>query len=254
MSSGLGIALETYDALLSATGTAALPVTLFEAFDRLMPVREIYGFELRRGRAPSPILSLGRGSGAAGRVEAYSRRYYGGDPLGVAMRRSRAGFALQLHRIDPNDIADSDYRHECYEQPRFGEKICLVMERGESWLVLSLFRPVVREALSRETRGRLHELASLTLPMLAKHQALTAGGTGIGDSFVSRIEVRLAAIHPGLTTREREVCARTLGGMTAEAIALDLGIGQSSVLTYRRRAYQRLGISAIQQVLPSLGL
>ena len=42
--------------------------------------------------------------------------------------------------------------------------------------------------------------------------------------------------------------------MTAEAIAIDLGIGQSSVLTYRRRAYHRLGISNIQQLLPALGL
>jgi DNA-binding CsgD family transcriptional regulator len=42
--------------------------------------------------------------------------------------------------------------------------------------------------------------------------------------------------------------------MTAEATALDLGISPASVLTYRRRAYQRLGISSIHQLLPALGL
>jgi DNA-binding CsgD family transcriptional regulator len=254
MASGLGIPLQTYDALLSATGTAALAPTLFEAIDRVMPVREIYGFELRRGQAPSPIVSLGRGEGASRRVDAYSARYYAGDPLGIAMRRTRPGFALQLHRIDPRDIDDVEYRYECYEQPRFGEKICLVMERGESWLVLSLFRPLASAGLSMDTGARLRDLANLVLPMLAKHRALTVGDTTVGQSFIARIEARLSATYPALTARERDVCARTLGGMTAEATAFDLGIGQSSVLTYRRRAYQRLGISSIHQLLPSLGL
>lgn len=254
MASGLGTALETYDALLSATGTAALAPALFEAIDRVMPVREIYGFELRQGRSPSPIVSLGRSSGAAGRVDAYSMRYYTGDPLGVAMRRTRPGFALQLHRIDPDDIGDAAYRYECYEQPRFGEKISLVMARGESWIVLSLFRPVAQDRLSVSARERLCELGGLALPMLAKHRQLTAASHPQAESFIDRIETRLCYSHPTLTAREREVCARTLGGMTAEATALQLGISQTSVLTYRRRAYQRLGISSIHQLLPALGL
>jgi hypothetical protein len=83
--SSAGLDLQTYDALLSAAGTAALPERLFDAIDRIVPVREIYGFELAPGAAPAPIVSLGRGAGAAARVDAYSRRYYPGDPLGAAI-------------------------------------------------------------------------------------------------------------------------------------------------------------------------
>ena len=32
--------------------------------------------------------------------------------------------------------------------------------------------------------------------------------------------------------------------MSVEATALDLGIGKSSVLTYRQRAYQRLNVTS----------
>ena len=254
MALGLGTALQTYDALLSALGTAMLEPVLFEAIDRVMPLREMYGFELRPGQSPSPIVSLGRGSGVADRVDAYSMRYYAGDPLAVAMRRTRPGFALQLHRIDPGEIDDAAYRYECYERPRFGEKISLVMERGESWLVLSLFRPIAQDRLSDGTRVRMRELGELVLPMLAKHRALKQADEAASGSFIARTEARLSYSHPALTGRERGVCARTLAGMTAEAIAIDLGIGQSSVLTYRRRAYHRLGISNIQQLLPALGL
>jgi len=46
-----------------------------------------------------------------------------------------------------------------------------------------------------------------------------------------------------LTPREREVCERILLGYTSVGIGLDLNIAQSSVVTYRRRAYEKLVIS-----------
>ena len=46
-----------------------------------------------------------------------------------------------------------------------------------------------------------------------------------------------------LTPREREVCERILLGYTSVGIGLDLEIAQSSVVTYRRRAYEKLDIS-----------
>jgi DNA-binding CsgD family transcriptional regulator len=47
-----------------------------------------------------------------------------------------------------------------------------------------------------------------------------------------------------LTPREREVCERILLGYTSIGIGLDLNIALSSVLTYRKRAYEKLGIAA----------
>jgi DNA-binding CsgD family transcriptional regulator len=65
---------------------------------------------------------------------------------------------------------------------------------------------------------------------------------------IDDIEMRLKAACPILSGRERSVCARTVAGVTAEGIAIDLGIKQSSVLTYRRRAYERLNISTAHQL------
>lgn len=252
--SATGIDLRTYDALLSAAGTAALPERLFDAVDRIVPIQELYGFEQMPGDPPAPIVSLGRGRGAGDRVAAYSRRYHAADPLGAAIRRSRPTLALQIHRIDPAAIDDPEYRFECYEAPRFGDKISMVLERGRGWTVLSLFRPKPRSDISIEMFRRLRSLAELVLPILAKHRALLREDELRTLPFLERIVIRLANAEPGLTTREGAVCARTLAGMTAEGIALDLGISAASVLTYRRRAYRRLGISGINQLLPLLGL
>lgn len=52
----------------------------------------------------------------------------------------------------------------------------------------------------------------------------------------------------GLPHRELEVCARAAYGMSVEATALDLKLGRASVLTYRKRAYARLGVSSANEL------
>lgn len=89
--------------------------------------------------------------------------------------------------------------------------------------------------------------ASLALPLVQLHIRLTETGTS-PVACAGGMEKRLAAMFPELTSRERQVCARSIIGMTAEGIALDLGIKQTSVLTYRRRAYARLNICSINQL------
>lgn len=51
-----------------------------------------------------------------------------------------------------------------------------------------------------------------------------------------------------LSERERQVCVGMLAGKKAEIIAEEMGIGPSSVVTYRQRAYQKLGISSRGQL------
>lgn len=51
-----------------------------------------------------------------------------------------------------------------------------------------------------------------------------------------------------LSERERQVCIGMLEGKKAEIIAEEIGIGPTSVVTYRQRAYQKLGISSRGQL------
>ena len=51
-----------------------------------------------------------------------------------------------------------------------------------------------------------------------------------------------------LSDRERQVCIGMLAGKKAEIIAEEMGIAPSSVVTYRQRAYQKLGISSRGQL------
>ena len=70
-------------------------------------------------------------------------------------------------------------------------------------------------------------------------------------SLVHSVISRKVEPFDKLTKRESEVCERILVGFTSTGISLDLDIAESSVNTYRRRAYGKLGI-ATQNELFSL--
>jgi DNA-binding CsgD family transcriptional regulator len=84
-------------------------------------------------------------------------------------------------------------------------------------------------------------LACLVLPMipLSRERPTAAAQLSVQD-----LEARFALHCEALTLRERQVCARAATGMGVEATAMELGIASSSVLTYRQRAYQRLGVAS----------
>ncbi|UES37053.1 helix-turn-helix transcriptional regulator [Roseibium aggregatum] len=77
------------------------------------------------------------------------------------------------------------------------------------------------------------------------------------DRDLARLAGRLALLHfekasdtdlppplAALSERERSVCLGILSGRKAEAIAADLDVAPSTVITYRKRAYAKLGITS----------
>ena len=148
--------------------------------------------------------------------------------------------------LRPAEIADPHYRGFCYDGPRFTERLSFVWMRGGHRYVLSFYRQAGRlPALI----SALADLAELALPILRKHAQIRQ----MQDlPALSKLLARLALNFPKLALQERNVRSRTLVGMMAEAIALELGIGTSTVPTYRRRAYERYGISSASQLMSSL--
>ena len=60
----------------------------------------------------------------------------------------------------------------------------------------------------------------------------------------AQLEERFARRCPALTRRERQICARAAIGLSVEATAIELGIAKTSVVTFRQRAYRRLGVTS----------
>ena len=63
------------------------------------------------------------------------------------------------------------------------------------------------------------------------------------------LERRLRLVAGSLPRRELQVCTLIASGTSSEGIALELGVSLNTVLTYRKRAYVRLGISSQNELL-----
>ena len=99
-----------------------------------------------------------------------------------------------------------------------------------------------------EESARLSEVLPLLAQRIALHHRSTpilgaADGRADGpEEEIRRLDALLGPPLDRLTSRERDVCLRVLLGDSSEAIALHLEIATSSVVTYRKRAYEKLRI------------
>ncbi len=239
------IGWDSYEALVAAAGTPAMDQAVFAAVNRVLPVDEVFVCDRPDGAPPVAILAAGTQRNVAARVAGYSGRFHRLDPANRALAVDR-GFAVR--RVAAAEIADRDYRAQCWDEPRFVEKLAIGRRHPAGWCVVNLYRRRATGRFGDADVTRLAAVGRLLLPLLRKH----AGLAGVVPEPLAGLERRLAALAAGLTPRELAVCARTAAGQTAEAIALDLGIRPTSVVTYRRRAYGRLGITSGYQLLGRL--
>ena len=222
-------------------GEALLDIAFTQA-----AVSEVFAYVREGTGSPLQIASCGYTGSSAVRADLYSGQFHQFDP-GHALLRHSTDLSMRFARVPASLISDAVYRRECFDRPGIFEKISFVKDKAPRQLVLNFY---AKRAITVAEMTGLTRLAALALPLLAKHAELIRDSAH--DSFAERLDRRLQQSYPQLTSRERETCAGTLLGKTAEAIGIDLGIAPSTVLTYRRRAYEKCRISSAAQMLQRL--
>ncbi len=154
--------------------------------------------------------------------------------------------SVLFHRQRSDEIAHEGYRQACYEKPRVSDRVALLM-RPEAgiWLSVNLYRNDDQGVFGD---GEIDTLESLSpiLALAAKHHYALAGQhrQGTPQLMLSRLRSRC----PELPKRELDVVRGVLEGRSAREIAESMGIQPSSVVTYQKRAYRRLGISSQREL------
>lgn len=216
-------------------------------FDRF-GVSEFFIFQtsLVKGQ-PVALYVAGQDATAAGRARAYCSEFHKVDPLHELITQESADGLHYLHSY-VETIRNPRYRAICFTGPQLVEKLSISRKAGNEMLVLNVYARADQSGFSPTQIDRICQFAPTVLPLLALHFRLLGEGDAQPSMSVAQMEDCVAWTFPSLTPREVAVCARSILGVTAEGIAIDLGIGQTSVLTYRRRAYARLNINSINQM------
>lgn len=233
-------------ALAGAIGTAGFGARFLEAlrvlsgselcsafaFDRSGPPRVLFA----EGWLPTVPAFAQTASGD------YAREYWRRDSVSQRLRSRGQGQAIEVFRVTAGGISDAGHRRACYERAGVGERLS-ICRAGAPAILASGYRTAAAGPFSIEQIERVEAFAPLLMHAVRRHLELTTEVRGMSDP----VQLLLAAGH-GLTGREAQVAAGLARGMAQAEIGAEARLALSSVITYRRRAYRKLGVSDRHQL------
>ena len=233
-----------YERLLETTGTAQFGAAIH---DSVMSVtggaRRIYLFEAT-GREESDLQYFFGEPQLEAMLPAYSQHYHNIDPVSDAYGAAPCVSDVAIQRIRPSDIVSTEFRRRFFDQAGIVERVSIIQRGPNAWRVINVSRHRSTGLFSDGELDALVGLARLALPMLPLNRRRSLARL----PSPQHMDDRLQLLFPTLTRRERQVCARAAIGMSVEATAVDLGIAKTSVMTYRKRSYQRMGITSVHEL------
>lgn len=216
-------------ALIESVGTPAFTQELFRSVGGMLQASDAAVYAFGPDHATQVVAAWGRGANLLQwRTQAYAERFAGRDP---ALRPPGLGEVVTTC-IDTAELPDPGHR-ALLEETGFGCRVVSVFPApGGGWYSLNVPCPDARN-VPDAVLERFSRAAPVYASLIRRHL-----GSG-------RLDARLAALCPALTPREIGVCEALLRGHSAAAVAGQLGIRATSVQTYRKRAYAKLGVSSL---------
>lgn len=171
------------------------------------------------------------------------------DPtMGAARQQVNLQHPSLIH-LNINAIEDRELREVIYA--RMGERLLICGQSAAGGVALSVLKAGGGNRFEANAVEELQRLASLLLPILGKHASATWQRRKLLLALTSleEIESCVSQAHVKFPRRENQVCARIIYGMSSTGIALELGISEETVMTYRKRIYGRLNIATQRELL-----
>lgn len=132
------------------------------------------------------------------------------------------------------------HREQIYRRHGVRERLTVVrVEDDNALLAVNYYRHDHQRHFGDREIARLQGLAAGLVACVRRHAEIAQQAATATPLPATALLQRLC---PALTGREIDVCERLLRGWTHEGIAADLDLSAATVITYRNRAFGRLGI------------
>ena len=173
------------------------------------------------------------------------------DPMIAQARKQLEVQPTSMVQTAVRELPNADFRDIMYGGTTVRDRLLLCGRSTSGMVSLSVLRTANSGDFSNDDIFQVHEAREVLMSIVNKHVGLMRQVPDLSRALTSldQIEACLAGNMMPLSRRETEVCARILQGVSSLGIALDLGISEETVMTYRKRAYQRLGIGSQRELL-----
>jgi len=150
-------------------------------------------------------------------------------------------YAHQSHFAPP-------HRAAIYSRHGIQDRLSVVCRADDGILATNFYRYEQQPMFDASDVDAIQAVAKSVAASVTKHISLAGKAPATSVHDIEGLTRGLAAFCPRLTTREMEVCAGLLQGLTYDGIAAHLGLSVATVKTYRARAYEKLGINFRSQL------
>lgn len=175
--------------------------------------------------------------------EGYMRHYASDVNFALMSRLDRGAYMTYQTAAD---IGSPSYRRACYDRTGIADRLSYVRADVASSLSISVYRSCCSGRFSERDLDRTNALMPILIAAVDRHSpTIQSRGNTTIDGFRQSLSLR----YPGLTARECEVAARAKAGLSARQIGLDLGIAETTVISHRKSAYSRMGLSGLRDLL-----
>jgi LuxR family transcriptional regulator, activator of tox operons len=185
----------------------------------------------------------GKGDFPAIASQQYARRFWKSDPLMRSLLSGPAGYQPpQTQRWD--EIPRGEYRAFCYERPGVVDRLSLYCKSGQTAVLVNLYRYGASGYFSDDEVGQIARYAGVVPALIIKNFDLTTANEELKlHPPIESLIYLMESWKRGLSRREIEVCAAMLVGMPLKDIGRKLGLGVSTVVTYKKRAFGKIGVA-----------
>jgi DNA-binding CsgD family transcriptional regulator len=228
------------DVILSI-GAAQFPDTLLAGLRREFDFCRVLIARYRYGQHKVLASRITGSSRPFVQVDAsYYQKYIGRNPLQSLMLPCRSG-ERNIVVLAASTITDREYCDDMYLRPNLSGKIAIFSRRADCSTGIYLYH----RGSETELLGAAEALRTLFVPLSAaveRNYELTER-TKTGGTSLRVVNSALASIPDArLSVREAEVCCRVALGFSVKDIARQLAISPHTVVTFRRRAFDKLKV------------
>lgn len=231
--------------LVGAIGSATFSGRFFNVMRVLAGVELCSVFRRDRGQPVELLFAEGAPPSPDFPMRAsldYARNYWRSDHQIARLAHSTHTGPVVV-RKRASDITDPAWRAACYDRAGVAERLSIVSS-GLSILVANGYRTAASAPFASDDIVRLETYAALLMATVERHQH--AAATMFDETALVQA---LMGLRCGLSTREAEISAAMILGETQDEIATRTQLSHGSVVTYRRRAYGKLGVANRRDLL-----
>ena len=230
--------------VIGAMGDAGFAGTALASVNSALHAASWSVYRVWKDRAPVLHLSSSHGVEDTTRdcFRAYRDGLYRSDRSFDAARTAATGCDALMLRLSACEFPNPAHREAIYRRHGMAERLSIASPQADgSVMAINLYH---HEHQGPFAEGELENFEHLAVGLLAtvrRHIALIEAANPPRPDLLQLRET-LRRRHETMPARELDVCARLLQGLSYDGIAADLDLSVATVKTYRRRAFERMGL------------